>query len=322
MVVWSFAQKTEIDALNVKTDNATACSIALTTDNQVVACGFSNGTIRVWNLKEKHLQGELKGHYACVNIIAIPSNNKYIISGSIYDRTVRVWDLDQDLKNKAIIVLKDSSYICCVAVTANSRYVAYASIFKCVRVWDLEKKEYVDMGSERHRVSIETLAVSSDSRYAVSGSFDGAVRLWGIEQKEGEFTMPGHNQSVSSIEISNDCKYIVSASYDRSVRIWNTQDKIQEAVIYYSEHFVKCVAITKDNRYILLGSSNGVIEIWEKNELRLEALLRKGKDFNSLALTSANTYIVFGFSNKTVRVWKTAKCKGCTSMIISRDELK
>ena len=76
---------------NERNDNKIA-PIVFSPDNTLVAFATSNKTIRLWNLKRRHLICEFFGHYENINSIAFSPNSKLLVSGSS-DKTVRLWDV-------------------------------------------------------------------------------------------------------------------------------------------------------------------------------------------------------------------------------------
>ena len=67
-------------------------SIAISPDNQKIASGSDDNTIKLWNLQSGKLLKTLKGHTSSVNSVAISPDNQKILSGSD-DKTIHLWDL-------------------------------------------------------------------------------------------------------------------------------------------------------------------------------------------------------------------------------------
>ena len=328
LIIWDIAKKKRKFGLPDTDCEFNLTSMLLATDSRILACGYCDGMIKIWNLKEKRLLKTLNDHTGWVNYLFLTSDDKFIISASSRDSTVRVWDA---LLLNQVTLLQDSYFkVSCIALTPNDKYIICASKLEAIIIWDLQKKKKA--GSlEGHTEKVVTLAVSCDSMYLVSGSNDRTVRVWNLRQKRLIYTLPGHNMWVASIAISNDRKYIVSASHDYTVRLWNTKEKSQEAVLEGHAGPVSCVAITEDNRYIFSGSYDKTVRIWstqKKKKSRQEAVLQivgssvqqwdkkirwsfsrevYNELIESLAMTTGNKYIVAGISDGTVRVCKVQK---------------
>ena len=94
-------------------------SIAITSDStHIVSSGF-DGTVRIWNFKDKTQEAVLKGNTSLVSAVAITSDNKYIVSAG--DRTVRIWSLQN--KTQEAVLQGHSSMVYSVAITRDSKYI-------------------------------------------------------------------------------------------------------------------------------------------------------------------------------------------------------
>jgi WD40 repeat protein len=67
-------------------------SVAMSPDRKHIACGLSDGTIKVWDTETgKALCAPLQGHTDLVTSITFSLDGHHIISGS-YDEMVQVWN--------------------------------------------------------------------------------------------------------------------------------------------------------------------------------------------------------------------------------------
>ena len=97
-------------------------SIAITTDDQFIITGHSDGIIKI----SRKISGRfLKGHTKCVHILAITHDNLYLISNS-YDCTVIIWSIP--LREQISLFQENSAVLISPAITPDNKYLIFASI--------------------------------------------------------------------------------------------------------------------------------------------------------------------------------------------------
>jgi WD40 repeat protein len=116
------------------------------------------------------------------------------------------------------LILKDPSYVYCVAITTDNKYIVAGSYDKTLKIWNVENKTQEGV-LEGHTDIVTSIAITSDNKYIVSGSDDRTIRVWNLYNKTQEAVLKGHNLSVSSVAITSDNKYIISGSWDKTVRV-------------------------------------------------------------------------------------------------------
>ena len=61
--------------------NSWACAVDISPDGKLIATGYANGTINVWNLQTKQLVKTLKTSLHSMDFLKFSPNNKYLVSG-------------------------------------------------------------------------------------------------------------------------------------------------------------------------------------------------------------------------------------------------
>ena len=81
--------------------------LAMSGDGQKMVFGCNNGTVQVWDVERGIADCEpLLGHKESVYCVAISADGRTVatVSGSYFDRTVRVWGVDGRAVSKAVLV--------------------------------------------------------------------------------------------------------------------------------------------------------------------------------------------------------------------------
>ena len=127
------------------------------------------------------LRGKLEGHSGWVTQIATSEKNPGIILSSSRDKTILVWQLEDN---------------------ATSCGFALRSL-------------------HGHSHTVSDVVISSDGQFALSGSWDNTLRLWEIATGSCKRRFVGHEKDVLSVAFSPDNRQVVSASRDKTIRLWN-----------------------------------------------------------------------------------------------------
>lgn len=152
-----------------------------------VACGYLDGSIRVWNVKERYMFVRLVGHTDAVRALTLATsysktlpgqNHVWLASGS-HDTTVRVWDVF-DAEPCKLTFAGHSGWVVSVADVGGGLLVS-SSVDGTVRVWDLFEKNCAFVLTGIHSASSAVWSVAPSrthgGRFSTCGG-DGTVRLW------------------------------------------------------------------------------------------------------------------------------------------------
>ncbi|MEG4518497.1 MULTISPECIES: WD40 domain-containing protein [unclassified Microcoleus] len=84
-------------------------SVAVCLDNQLLASGSGDRTIRLWNLQTGSCLNVLHKHTSWVTSVSFSPDGQFLISGSD-DRTLKVWDIATGFCIQTLMV--DQLYEC------------------------------------------------------------------------------------------------------------------------------------------------------------------------------------------------------------------
>lgn len=91
-------------------------------DEETLASGDANGIIRLWDLASGQQKAVLAGHRTRIADLAAHPDAAALVSASIGDRSVRLWDVDKGEERLGFLALKDSDHT--IAFTPDLHYLA------------------------------------------------------------------------------------------------------------------------------------------------------------------------------------------------------
>ncbi len=285
----------------------------------------------------------LLGHQSAVTSAAFSPDGKRIVSGSMEDGTVRIWDV---IEQRELANLQgNQAYNARVAFSPDGRRVASTGK-SAVKIWDQTNGNEVvtipankasclafspdgeqivtnAFGSSDLTVwnavtgevayqlsgvgdSVSCVAYDSRGTQIVAGGRKGELTVWQATTQGKRSELPGHKLPVFSVAFSPDDSTIVSGSWGGGMKHWDVAKKIETHVLD-SGTFVSCVAFSADGSRMVSGGLSG-IKVWDaiSHELIDELAGHSGVVW-SVAFSPNGDRIVSGGDDKSIRVWETAK---------------
>lgn len=213
---------------------------------------------------------------------------RYILVGTLYDATIRFFDLvNQTMLEKAI---PTGLPVTTITVSQDNRYIAGAG-WGPFHVWDFETGEVVfsddlqdvhwgiDISRDGTLLLVATATsvrlydtaswqpvwtssadesgtaamFAPDGRTFVIGGNDGTLRLWDVETFTPLREFSGHYGGISTIDFSSDGTRLVSGSKDGTTRIWDVATG--EELRRFTDKTVSHVLFSPDGDEVLIDDT-------------------------------------------------------------------
>jgi WD40 repeat protein len=234
---------------------------------QLLASGSVDGTVRLWDMRTMECMAVLKGHTGYVHSVAFSPDGRLLASAS-GDCTVRLWVV-VELKEKAaspVHVLQGHTYwVYSVSFSPDGRQLASGGSYdNSVRLWSMP--EGVPGPVLQHAGSVRCVAFSCSNLLASGGS-DGIVRLWDVsgisqQQQKPMRELRGHSSTISSMAFSPDGSQLVSGSWDKNLRLWSVATGKLLKVLTGHSRTVNSVAFHPNGKQVASCSEDETVRIW------------------------------------------------------------
>jgi WD40 repeat protein len=244
----------------------------------------------------------LEGHTNYVESVSVTPDGKRAVSAGMYDKTLRVWDLES---GRCLRTLEGpTSGVESVSVTPDGKRVVSAGSDGTLRVWDLESGRCLRT-LEGPISGVESVSVTADGRRAVSGGRDATLRVWDLESGRCLETIEGPTSGVRSMSVTPDGKRAVSGGWDGTLRMWDLESGQCLRTLEGHTSGVESVSVTPDGKSaVSAGMYDRTLRVWDLESGRcLRTLEGHTSKVGSVSVTADGRRAVSGGWDGTLRVW-------------------
>lgn len=156
--------------------------IAMNPDQKEFVVGYSDHTIRVFDLDTFKLKQTISAHKNSVFAVCFSPDYRYLLSAG-RDAHLRIWDAKNGYASVDAIVAHMYA-INSICYSPNGQYFATCSMDKSIKVWDAEQfrlLKVIDKARHAgHGTSVNKLLWTTYNNLLISGSDDRSISIWDI----------------------------------------------------------------------------------------------------------------------------------------------
>jgi WD40 repeat protein len=231
-------------------------------EQQLLASGSSDSTVRLWDTHTKECVAVLQGHTDCVRSVAFSPDSRLLASASL-DRTVRLWDVVKQQPASPMHVLQGhTDCVYSVSFSPDGRQLASGSGDLTVRLWSVP--EGIPGPVLQHALPVMCVAFSPvvGSNMLASSGHDHIVRLWDVSNQQVLRELQGHSYAILSVAFSPDGSQLVSGAYDYTVRLWSVASGKSLKVLTGHSRAINSVAFHPNGKQVASCSWDKTVRIW------------------------------------------------------------
>ena len=265
-------------------------------EDDLLAVGYSNGVLLIWDHAARELVHVLEGHGSAVNSVAWTPDGRFLASASS-DGSVRVW---LAATGEALHKLDGhEGPVYAVAVSRDGALLASGAHDRRVRVWNTQTGRFVGRHDE-HSGAVRSLAFQPRGTLLVSGGDDATLQVVDAAKLQPSGSpkvraLLGHEGPIRSLSFNAAGTLLVSGAEDGSLRAWDPEvggsstDLIEayrgpRAPTRLSH--ITAADYHPGSVLCLTGHSDGSISIWNTWTGELDRSLRGGGGLVSFATWS------------------------------------
>ncbi|EAY09691.1 Transcriptional repressor tup11-related protein [Trichomonas vaginalis G3] len=162
-------------------ENVVAASLAVSTDNKLVAVGYDDKNVCIFDIDQRKLLLTSECHAAGVYAIVFIPNTHRLITSSL-DASIKIWDIVETGGNYEMKLLNTI---------------------------------------KQHTDYVLAVAVDPTGKWLLSGSKDMTMKLINLEMGQALYSIKSHSNSIISCDFNPTSLAFCSGSGDKTVKIWN-----------------------------------------------------------------------------------------------------
>lgn len=237
--VWAIGRTTA--TLSLQGHTAPVESVTFDRNEEVVAAGAANGSIKTFELQTGKVSRSLSGHKANVSCVEFHPFSSALVSGSM-DTNVKHWDLRA--KDTTMTLKGHNAPITHAKYTPDGRWVASASQDGAVKIWDLTAgKSLVDL-CQANKQEVTGLEYHPFEFLLATSSRDKVIKLWDLETFTCVEQTAPEAAVVRNIAFHKGGKYIFSVLQD-GMRVWSWEPAQQHDYVDVPWYRVADLAVTE-----------------------------------------------------------------------------
>lgn len=202
-----------------------AVALALSPDGQLLASGhgWSDASIRLWNVHTGKPAGSLEGHRGWVGKLVFSQDGRVLYSAS-KDQSIRAWNVQQ--LREIAQWRGHTDGLSGLALSPDGRTLLSCALDGSVRLWDPQ--------GPRHRPAYIALPIAvapfgapftRDSRRLITASLTNLVTIWDVASATPIEQIPALGSNNYSVALSPDERWVAVGGFDGSLRVWDRVDR-------------------------------------------------------------------------------------------------
>ncbi|XP_050269229.1 uncharacterized protein LOC126713515 isoform X1 [Quercus robur] len=286
------------------------CSLAFSTDGQLLASGSLDGIIQIWDVQSENLKCSFEGLGGGIEWIKWHPRGHLVLAGS-EDCTVWMWNADKGACLQTFSGHGGS--VTCGDFTPDGKLVCTGSDDATLRIWDPKSGEniHVVRGHPYHTEELTCMAISPDSTLALTGSKDGSVHIVNLTTGKVVSSLVSHSDSIECISFGPShgpsSLWAATGGMDHKLIIWDLQHSMPRSTCEH-EDGVTCLTWLGASNYLATGCVDGKVRLWDgRSGDCIKTFSGHDAAIQSLSVCANRNFIVSVSIDETARVFEIAE---------------
>jgi len=278
-------------------EGSPCCTFSL--DTSLMAAGFEESYIRIWNLKGDPLKG-LQSEFHLNNIRDSSSLNSLREKGG--SPTRKLIGHSGPVYSLAFDPVTGSA--------SPPQYLLSGSADATARLWSMDTMTNV-VAYRGHQNPVWDVDWSPMGIYFTTASRDRTARLWSTDRTSTLRIYAGHSSDVDCVRFHPNSLYIATGSSDWTARLWDVQRGTSVRVFIGHQGIVSTLTFSPDGRYLATTGEDLSINLWDLGSgRRVKKMTGHTASVYSLAFSAESSVLVSGGADWTVRCWDVRDAGG------------
>lgn len=267
--------------------------------NYIISSAF--GTLSFWKRGSPQPVIELPGHQRTIWAMAITYDGKTLITGS-WDRSIRLWDIDQRRLLRTIIGHGD--IILSITLAMQDKVLLSGSRDGTIRSWELPAGR--QLRSIRHPAGpVSSLLYISENDSLVAGGENGSVSLWSLKSGLNiwKISVDGAGQVRKLLDIDGQ-RLLCMTQTEKFVMLDRNTGAILSSPALLTQQPDNSAAIESG---ILSIDKSGILSYWSgKNDQQKRLIQAHRGRVPAMAVLPQSGLVATGGEDHSMKIWEFA----------------
>lgn len=256
-------------------------SVAVSPDQQLLATGSRDQTMRLWDAQTLQYLKQFVGHTDGIWQVAFNFDGTLLASAS-FDQTIKVWCPRTGSCLQTLV--GHNAGVWSIAWHPQKNLLVSGSIDQTIRLWDASTGECIAtlLG---HKNGIRSVDISPDGSLVASGSLEGTIKLWDVNSGRCLDTLTGHTNFVWYVAFNPDGHTLASGGFDQTIRLWEIQNRQCLHVLQGHIGSVEVLVFSPDGTLLASSGDDGITRLWDVKTRKLYQTLRVPNPYEGTKIT-------------------------------------
>ena len=291
--------------------NGGATAVAFSHHGQLLASGYGNGTVRLWNAATEQAVGAPldSGTGSVTGLAFSPAGT--LLATADADGTIRLWN---PATGAAGLLLRAkagaSSGVSALAFSPAGTLLATADADGTVLLWNLAARQ-APLEINANSGPVNGLAFSPGGSLLATADADGTVRVWNPGAGQIPLAAFGGHGPVNGVAFSPRGSLLATAGADGTVRLWNPATGHETGAPLGTGLGVTAVAFSPGGGLLASAGADGTVRLWnpatrQPASVPLPVASGPGRGVTAVAFSPGGTLLASADADGTVRLWNPA----------------
>jgi len=283
-------------------------AIDLSPDEELIAAGYRDGSLRVWDASTFQLIWTVKNNEKEISSVEFSPDGSRIITSSGEKIALIQDSATGAVQNKLeghLLGINSAQF------SPDGKLILTGSNDFKIIIWDANTG--LKIRELNNQAAVLDMAISPDNNSVAAGLNNASIKLWNLENGKlvGTFMEIKLVTEVNSISFSPDGSKLASGSNDGMLRIWNLKNKKvlwkMPASDLSMDGVIK-VQYSPDGKTLLTHTQGNRLRTWETdNDKMIDSNSLDGESINRIIVSPDRNYFAVQATDQRIWLWDSAQ---------------
>ncbi|WP_346293095.1 NACHT domain-containing protein [Sphaerothrix gracilis] len=293
------------------------CCLALSLENNMLASGSEDGSIRLWDIGSADSLAVLTETVEPITALSFSPDGRWLM-GCSEAQTIHCWDIynqtEDQFRNGTDSLLCTAAFLPATALDAEAKAEAWLPIAvswsdRNILLWRIHENRPWCRLPERLETPPAAIALSADGRYLAYSQQSRQVTLWCLANETRLPSPTRFEQPISFLRFSPDSRFLAIGS-DYQVQLWDLEKAQVWQTWQGSRHPVSSFAGDFNQNLLVSGHRDASVRVWQvnlySNHSRCQQVFKHQNWVRTLAISPDGAWLASGSDDCYVHLRSTA----------------